>query len=109
MPIRKGYTATAATTPEPEEAGSPEAAVENQTAPEKDAGEIAEEQPQSGKPPAVNPEEKGFKYEVLRDQCMKLFGVTKSTFAGAVKNHGGQFKISEVQRQINEWLQKEVR
>jgi hypothetical protein len=93
----------------PAEANQPEAAAENQTAPAEASGKAAEEQSQSGAPPAVNPEEKGFKYEVLRDQCMKLFGVTKSTFAGAVKNHGGQFKISEVQRQINEWLQKEVR
>lgn len=75
------------------------------------AAEIVSEEPQPEPepiPPTVpaEPEETAFTYGVLLSQCMKLFGVTRSTFVGAVKDNGGLYKISEVKRQIDEWLNK---
>lgn len=59
--------------------------------------------------PPVTKEEK-FPLEELQKNCIELFGVTSSTFAGATHVLGdGEYTIAEVKKQINTWLSKEVK
>lgn len=54
--------------------------------------------------------ERKFPYEVLKENCMKLFHVTSSTFIGAtIGKEGGSYTITEMQSFIDEWLKKEVK
>lgn len=60
--------------------------------------------------PVKTSDERKFPYEVLKENCMKLFRVTSSTFIGAtIGKENGSYSISEMQRLIDEWLQKEVK
>lgn len=48
--------------------------------------------------------------EELRKACVKLFGVTSSTFAGATADlPDGDYTVSEVKEHIKTWLEKEVK
>lgn len=48
--------------------------------------------------------------EELRKACVKLFGVTSSTFAGATADlPDGDYTVSEVKEHIKAWLEKEVK
>lgn len=61
------------------------------------------------KPEKVSAQKK-FPYEVLKENCMKLFCVTSSTFIGAtVGKENGLYSIAEMQSIIDEWLKKEVK
>ena len=56
------------------------------------------------------PEERKFPLEVLRTNCMKLFGITSSTFAGAtVGLSDGDYTIADMKSKIATWLKKEVK
>ncbi len=57
--------------------------------------------------PAKAPQK--FPMEKLAAGCMKLFGVSSSTFAGATHGMSGEHTVAEVQEHINKWLRKEVK
>lgn len=60
--------------------------------------------------PAKTSDERKFPYEVLKENCVKLFHVTSSTFIGAtVGKENGLYSITEMQHLIDEWLKKEVK
>lgn len=60
--------------------------------------------------PAKTSDERKLPYEVLKENCMRLFHVTSSTFIGAtIGKENGSYYISEMQRLIDEWLKKEVK
>ncbi len=46
--------------------------------------------------------------EKLRRSCVKLFGVTPSTFDGATAGLVGKFTAAEMQAHIDEWLNTPV-
>ena len=74
----------------------------------KIAGEAAVNQ--AVEEPEKVSDQRKFPYEVLKESCLKLFRVTSSTFIGAtVGKENGSYSISEMQRLIDEWLQKEVK
>lgn len=65
---------------------------------------------QATEEPAKTSDERKFPYEVLKENCMKLFHVTSSTFIGAtIGKENRSYSISEMQRLIDEWLKKEVK
>ena len=65
---------------------------------------------QATEKPAKTSVKRKFPYEVLKENCMKLFRVTSSTFIGAtVGKEGGSYTIEEMQSFINSWLRKEVK
>lgn len=49
--------------------------------------------------------------ENLRRGCVKLFGVTPSTFDGATCGlpAGSKYTVEEMRATINKWLKKEVK
>ncbi len=51
-----------------------------------------------------------YEYLQIRKDCLKLFGVTTSTFDGVTADMDTQnsYTIQEVQDTINNWLKKEV-
>lgn len=65
---------------------------------------------QAAEEPVRVPDERKFPYEVLKENCMKLFHVTSSTFIGAtIGKERGSYSIIEMQFLIDEWLKKEVK
>ncbi len=46
--------------------------------------------------------------EKLRRSCVKLFGVTPSTFDGATVGIAGKFTVAEMQAHIEKWLNTPV-
>lgn len=46
--------------------------------------------------------------EKLRRSCVKLFGVTPSTFDGATVGLDGKFTVTEMQAHIDKWLNTPV-
>lgn len=46
--------------------------------------------------------------EKLRRSCVKLFGVTPSTFDGATAGLAGKFTAAEMQERIDKWLHTPV-
>ena len=46
--------------------------------------------------------------EKLRRSCVKLFGVTPSTFDGATVGMEGNFTVAEMQAHITAWLGQPV-
>lgn len=57
----------------------------------------------------VKEAEQKFPLAVLRDQCMSLYSITFSTFAGATSGiPDGEYTVVEVRRMIDTWLNKEV-
>lgn len=55
------------------------------------------------------PAEQKYSIEMLRKHCLKCFGVTTSTFDGAMYGHTEDLTLKEAQRVIKEWLGKEVK
>lgn len=45
----------------------------------------------------------------LRQNCMKLFGVTSSTFDGATLGLNGEYTVEEIKTAIEKWRKKEVK
>ena len=60
---------------------------------------------------AVDKREKKIPIENLRRSCVKLFGVSPSTFDGATDGlpAGSKYTVEEMRATINRWLKKEVR
>lgn len=50
-----------------------------------------------------------FPLEKLRENCLKLFGVTQSTFDGATNGLGGEYTVSEMKKIIVTWQNKEAK
>ena len=49
-----------------------------------------------------------FKLDRLRKDCLQLFGVTVSTFDGAVFGMTGRFTVEEVKNRIDKWKNTRV-
>lgn len=60
--------------------------------------------------PAAPGTEAGRKIPIdkLRRSCVKLFGVTPSTFDGATVGLDGRFTVAEMQTHIDKWLNTPV-
>lgn len=70
---------------------------------DKAGGQAAEE-------PMKSSGERKFPYEVLKKNCMKLFGVTSSTFVGATADmEKEEYGIEEMRSIVGKWLKKEVK
>lgn len=54
------------------------------------------------------PAERKIPIEKLRRSCLKLFGVTPSTFDGATAGLTGSFTTAEMRSYLSEWLAKPV-
>lgn len=50
-----------------------------------------------------------FPLEKLRENCLKLFGVTQSTFDGASHGLSGEYTVSEMKKIIAVWQNKEAK
>ena len=50
-----------------------------------------------------------FTIATLRNNCLKLFGVTTSTFDGATLGLDGEYTVEEIKYVINKWRKKEVK
>lgn len=65
---------------------------------------------QAAEGPVKTSDERKFPYEVLEANCMKLFHVTSSTFAGAtIGMESGAYTIADMQSIVDAWLKKEVK
>ena len=58
--------------------------------------------------PAPAKAERKIPLDKLRKSCVKLFGVTPSTFDGATVGLAGKFSVAEMQEIINKWLNKPI-
>lgn len=47
--------------------------------------------------------------EKLRQNCLKLFGVTTSTFNGATYGLRGEYTVEEIKKAIDTWQKKPVK
>lgn len=50
-----------------------------------------------------------FTIEKLRENSLKLFGVTQSTFDGVTYGLKGEYTVSDMKKIITNWQNKEVR
>lgn len=50
-----------------------------------------------------------YKIKILRENCLKLFGVTKSTFDGATYGLTGEYSVSKIKSIIEKWFKKEAK
>ena len=50
-----------------------------------------------------------FTIEKLRENSLKLFGVTQSTFDGVTYGLNGEYTVSDMKKIITNWQNKEVR
>lgn len=50
-----------------------------------------------------------FTIATLRKNCLKLFGVTTSTFDGATLGLNGEYTVEEIKTVIEKWHKKEVK
>ena len=50
-----------------------------------------------------------FTIEKLRENSLKLFGVTQSTLDGVTYGLSGEFTVSEIKKIISNWQNKEVK
>lgn len=57
------------------------------------------------KPVAAGPK---FTIEKLRANCVDLFGVTSSTFAGATYGMTGKYTVEEMKNHLESWKKKGV-
>ena len=53
-------------------------------------------------------EERKIPIDKLRRSCVKLFGVTPSTFDGATVGLTGKYTVTEMQAHIDKWLNTPV-
>lgn len=58
--------------------------------------------------PSADQEQRKIPLEKLRRSCVKLFGVTLSTFDGATAGLSGKFTVAEMQACIGRWLHTPV-
>ncbi len=51
------------------------------------------------------------KYDIptLRKGCMKVLGVTSSTFEGAFYGHDGEYTVEEAKAIIENWMKGEIK
>lgn len=49
-----------------------------------------------------------FPIQKLRDNCLNLFGITTSTFDGAVYGLTGSFSVQEMSDKIKQWQSRPV-
>lgn len=71
---------------------------------------MAKNEEQAVTAPATKKAETKFPLEVLKNDCVKLYKVTSSTFAGATSSlPDGEYTIEEVRTVIDKWLKKEVK
>lgn len=56
----------------------------------------------------VTPVARKIPIEKLRRGCLKLFGITPSTFDGATVGLTGKFTVAEMQAHIDKWLNTPV-
>lgn len=69
------------------------------------AGVMADEQGAAVEKTAATPKEPKFTVVKLRENSIHLFGVSQSTFDGAMYGHNeGEYTINEVKGILNEWL-----
>ena len=57
----------------------------------------------SSDPKASDPQEPLFSLESLRADCLSIFGITQSTFDGAIYGLKGEFTISTIKELIEAW------
>ena len=70
---------------------------------EENVADRAAEEPERTAGADETSDERKFPYEVLKENCMRLFHVTSSTFIGAtIGKENGSYSISEMQRLIDE-------
>lgn len=50
-----------------------------------------------------------FPVEKLKENCVKLFGVSQSTFDGAAYGLRGEYTVKEMQSIIDKWKTKEAK
>ena len=50
-----------------------------------------------------------FSVERLKENCVKLFGVSQSTFDGAAYGLSGEYTVKEMKSLIEKWKTKEVK
>ena len=50
-----------------------------------------------------------FSIEKLRSNCLKLFGVTSSTFDGATYGLDGEFTVEEMKNTIDKWKKSKIK
>ena len=72
------------------------------------AARQAEETPARKDAPGTLSEATKFPLETLRRDCMKLYGVTTSTFDGATLGMAGAYGIEEIRSLLRAWKTKEV-
>lgn len=59
--------------------------------------------------PVEAPKEPQFPYDVLKANCVMLFGVTSSTFIGAtIGKEGNNYTIAQMKQIIEDWLNKPI-
>lgn len=50
-----------------------------------------------------------FPVEKLGENCQKLFGISRSTFDGAVSGLKGEYTVQEMKENISKWMKKEAK
>lgn len=63
---------------------------------------------ETAKATVKTPAAKKYTVEKLRANCLKLFGVTSSTFAGATFGMTGTYTVEEMKAHIEAWKKKGV-
>lgn len=49
-----------------------------------------------------------FQVNVLKANCMKLFGVTSSTFCAAFHGKSGEYTIDEAKKHLDKWGKQDI-
>lgn len=71
---------------------------------------VAENAAESAKQAGTVKNENVFPIATLRNNCMKLFGCTSSTFDGAFfKQKDKEYTVNEAKKIIESWLKEEVK
>ena len=66
---------------------------------------MEEEKKEAGQTKKPEPAEPKFTIPELRRECVALFGVSSSTFAGAMnKHHGEELTVKEAKAILERWL-----
>lgn len=50
-----------------------------------------------------------FSIEKLRENCQKLFGISRSTFDGAASGLENEYTVQEMKENISKWMKKEAK
>jgi len=57
----------------------------------------------------ADPPQTKYSIEKLRENCLKLFGISQSTFDGASYGLTGKYTVAEMKSVITKWQNKEVK